>query len=63
MERLQNYLHLARYPLRQHFGVVHGPGVEAVRSESLFIANELKDPSEEDRSMRALDGLHEYILT
>ena len=38
-----------------------GRVVVAVGSESLFIADALKDPSEEDKSMRALDGLHGHI--
>ena len=29
----------------------------------MFISDELKDPSEEDKSMWALDGLHKKILT
>ena len=38
-----------------------GQGVEAVGSESLFISDESKEPSDEDTSRRARDGLHNHI--
>ena len=38
-----------------------GRGVVAIGSESLFIADWLKDQSEEDALMWALDGLHNHI--
>ena len=38
-----------------------GQGVEAVVGESLFISDESKEPSDEDTSRRAQDGLHNHI--
>ena len=38
-----------------------GRGEEAVGSESLFIANGSKDPSEEDTSLWDLEGLHDHV--
>ena len=38
-----------------------GQGVKAVGGESLFISDESKEPSDEDTSRRAQDGLHNHI--
>ena len=39
-----------------------GKGVEAVGSESLFISDESKEPSDDDTSRRAQDEMHNHIL-
>ena len=35
--------------------------MESVGSESLFISDESKEPSDEDMSIRAQDGVYNYI--
>ena len=56
---LQDYLPLSYYPSRQHLGVVRRAGGGGGQSELLFIGS--KDPSEEDTSIWALEGLHDHV--